>query len=115
MRLLKVILLGNAIMSLTACYFDSNSSYFKLPQAVYCPKEKKTNIEKYYKNVSDEQKMSDIKECLGDDYEYGKIPDKNGSIFQRLREKYPNSNDDWEKIRAFDNCMKNNKGYLFQD
>ena len=26
MRLLKVILLGNAIMSLTACYFDSNSS-----------------------------------------------------------------------------------------
>ena len=60
MRLLKVILLGNAIMSLTACYFDSNSSCFKLPQAVYCPKEKKTNIKKYYKNVSDEQKMSDI-------------------------------------------------------
>ncbi len=99
MKLLKFIFLIGAIMSLAACYYDSTSNCLKLPQAVYCPKNKQIDLDFYSKKtVSDAKKIQDMQECLGDDSE--DIPDKHGSIFGSLEKKYPHSNDGWKKNKS---------------
>ncbi len=105
---LKFLILGMVYL-LSAC----NGCWTPMPVVSCGSPQKKSNVDSYTKKgILQEQKNSDIKECLGIDY--GDIPDKYGSIAEALRKKYPHSNDGWKKVRAFDSCMKN-KGYIFDD
>ncbi|PSJ79734.1 hypothetical protein [Neisseria iguanae] len=56
--------------------------------------------------------MIDIKYCLGVDA-VG-IPDKNGNIFNLIRDKYDNNIRGHEREREFSNCMIEEKGYEYK-
>ncbi|PSJ79732.1 hypothetical protein C7N83_10460 [Neisseria iguanae] len=69
-----------------------------------------SNVDSYIKNVSPEERMIDIKYCLNEDAEG--IPDKYGYIFEPIRNKYNRSVHSEERVKKFDNCMKE-KGYYY--
>lgn len=92
---------------LTSCYYSFKTGCFYAFQHVQCNfKSKKNVFDSYQKTgVSDEQKLEDMKICLG---KYGDNIDYKKNIFYDLYSRYPREN----VVHEFNHCMER-KGYIF--
>ncbi|PSJ79735.1 hypothetical protein [Neisseria iguanae] len=103
----KVVLIIVFFLSLSAC----NSCFSPMP-VIPCGYTD-PDVSLYVKNVNHEEKMIDIRNCLGEDSQ--KIPNESGYIFKPIKEKYGDTVYAHEKIRAFDKCMQKEKGYIYKE
>lgn len=94
-----------SILLLSSCYYKDGCFY--APQHASCNHiTYKSDFDSFQKpEVSDEQKLIDMKDCLG---KYGEGIDYKKSITYVLYKKYPNEN----IVHEFGQCMKY-KGYIY--
>ncbi|OBW95904.1 hypothetical protein [Gallibacterium salpingitidis] len=93
---------------ITSCYYNNKDGCFYTPQAANCNIKYKSDFDSYQKSeVNDEQKLIDMKTCLG---KYGDNIDYRKSIFYDLYKRYPNQN----IVHEFTLCMEH-KGYIFNN
>ncbi|MFZ7277884.1 hypothetical protein ACLS0F_11555 [Avibacterium endocarditidis] len=94
------------IFLLNGCYYNFKTGCFYAPQSVNCGRKYKSDFDSYQKKgVTDEQKIIDMKSCLG---KYDNNIDYRKYIFHYLYERYPNEN----IAHEFSMCMRN-KGYIY--
>ncbi|WP_146135141.1 hypothetical protein [Neisseria iguanae] len=93
-------------LSLSAC-----SGCFSPMPVIPCTIGERSHVDSFIKNISNEQRMVDIKYCLGTDA--SGIPDKYGRIFNLIRDKYSNPTEGHEREKRFTRCMIEEKGYKY--
>lgn len=110
--MLRIIFNIVPFLLLSACYYSFETGCLYVAQSVDCFQKSKSNFDSYSKTgVNDQQKLLDIKDCLG---MYGDgIPTPGGDIFYALQENYPDKiYGENSLFKVFDRCMKN-RGYIF--
>lgn len=95
-----------SIFLLNGCFYSFKTGCFYAPQSVNCNFKYKNNFDSYHKkDITNEQKLLDMKTCLG---KYGDNIDYKKNIFYDLYKRYPNQN----IVHEFTLCMEH-KGYIF--